>query len=305
MKSRNDRVANEIGHAALGGGGLDLQLREQSAVEIDTEAPGAEPFRGGCQNVHINNLHQTNARVKRQDGERIGLHRARGGDTLPRNMSTEPPRQSESPSVQQCLAAWRRLRGLSQAAAAEVSGVSRNTISRVENGEDVHQSTLEALARAYGAPSVSALMMPPGVAPPAASGTLDVVGDEETVLVPVFRGVPVDFTPSDPAYVRMEAARLTWGPREALCYIILTDESCFPSGREGSLVAINLRERKPPSQRPVLVALPDGTRAIRYLVRDADAAWVEPINKAWGPPVPLEAGVTILGRVRAWLVEER
>lgn len=47
----------------------------------------------------------------------------------------------------------RRLRGLTlRAAAAEIGGISFNTLTRFEQGEDVHQSTITAVLAWVGAP---------------------------------------------------------------------------------------------------------------------------------------------------------
>jgi transcriptional regulator with XRE-family HTH domain len=225
-----------------------------------------------------------------------------------------------SPTISQCLAAWRTLRGLSQEEAAVLSGISRNTINRAERGHGLRYSTLEALARAYGAPSVAALQSPPG-----ASTTLDINdsrvdnpgGSVSTlasmsslsvalggiVFVPSYRGIPATFTEDDPLYERRDPAHISWGAPGELHFVTLPDDSCHPHGK-GSLACINIGERKPQSQRPVLVEFADGTRAVRLYVRTEKGAWVEPMNRAWGPPVPMSTGVTILGRVRAWVSEE-
>jgi transcriptional regulator with XRE-family HTH domain len=323
-------IPHEIGDAALGVSGLDLQRNEQVAGHLRHQPSGGGGSGGDGQNVHAHTIHLRNARVKPLPGESVGLHSSSGGPTLLAkgigdNMPSENPTAVSTPSIGQCLSAWRHLRGLSQEEAAARAGLSRNTVNRSENGHlnaetgkreyDVRHSTLVVLAQVYGAPSVAALLQPPGAMPAPASPEVlgvDALGlatlmspVSDTMLVPVFRGVPQAFDPSDPAFVRMEGARITWGAQDALVYIILTDDSCYPLGRDGALVAINLSERKPPSQRPVLVELPDGKRAIRYYVREGGGAWVEPINKAWGPAVPIEAGVAIMGRVKAWIVEER
>lgn len=81
-----------------------------------------------------------------------GLHRTRGKRCMPSTALPSakhvPPRATTAPTPS--LLYWRMQRGLIQVQLADISGVDRATIQRLEAGGEARLSTISKLAAALG-----------------------------------------------------------------------------------------------------------------------------------------------------------
>ena len=203
--------------------------------------------------------------------------------------------------------AWRMVRGLSQQAAAERAGITRQTLGRIERGESVTHRILERVAQAYETGTVATLLAGPGIdletsvarARERIGAPLSpMLAREEMTMVPLFDGIPTSVDTDDPTYREEIPAQRRLFRRGNGAAFTIRDDSMYKRFQRGSVVVVDTDLTKPRNGHAVWVVI-DGKAYIRTYTRMEDKPYVYPENTTFGPPTPLSSDARILGVVRA------
>ena len=184
------------------------------------------------------------------------------------------------------LREWRKYRGLTQEALAELLDTGKAVISRLETGQQrYHQDWIEALAKALDIDPVDLFRPPPAVR------RVPVVG---------YVGAGAQITPApDIAHgAALEEIDLPWPAGPEATAVIVRGDSMHPVYREGDILIYEDRHTDPAHLlgRECIVALTDGRMYVKELARGSKPGLFTLLS--WNAPPIYDAAVAWAAPVR-------